>query len=325
MVSIGSAIFFYLTTIQNTNGELLLILAALILFSVAVIAVFLIKKRTTSNNFTHKSESDKLHDNIRLLQQKLEEKDKELKQIQLYKNPKDQKALKTEDVSKNFKHIQEVREEERRRIAREIHDELGQQLTALKFDLNWIRKRLQPDQEAIAKKASQAMLLIDQTINSVRKISSELRPQILDDLGLIPALEWQCMDFEKRTGVRCHFKSSVPDVEFENEFGVNVFRILQETLTNVARHSGATKAKAEISFEKDIFCMRISDNGAGITDHETENNYSLGIIGMKERAMMYGGELHIQGSKENGTTVMVKIPLPKHGKKLWPEQNETKR
>jgi signal transduction histidine kinase len=315
--------------ISQHRDDALFFTGALMALVAAIIFAFNVKKKLHSDSSDKPQNAESLQQRILELNKKLKENEDQMADVYSKKSSISSTPLNNQDKESTHLRnlnlqIQKAREEERRRIAREIHDELGQQLTALKFDINWIKKKLNVDQENISNKARQALTLIDQTIHSVRKISSDLRPGILDDLGLIPALEWQCMDFEKRTGIKCSFRSYIQEVEFSTDFSVNVFRILQETLTNVARHSGATRVKINIALEKDIFSMSIIDNGTGINKGEKENKTSFGILGMKERALIYGGELSISGSSEDGTTVRVKIPLPKQGKSLWPEQNETR-
>jgi signal transduction histidine kinase len=203
--------------------------------------------------------------------------------------------------------IQSIREEERTTIAREIHDELGQALTGLKMDLSWLRKKI-PEEELIEK--TQSMLkLIDSTIQTVRKISTELRPGILDDLGLIAAIEWQAGDFQSRTGIKCEFDSSLEEVALEREVSTAIFRIVQETLTNVVRHANATQVNIKVGEEDGILLVEIEDNGRGITGKEVSSPKSLGLLGMRERAHLFGGELEIKGTSGERTVVMVRIPL----------------
>ena len=203
--------------------------------------------------------------------------------------------------------IQSIREEERTTIAREIHDELGQALTGLKMDLSWLRKKI-PEEELIEK--TQSMLkLIDSTIQTVRKISTELRPGILDDLGLIAAIEWQAGDFQSRTGIKCEFNSSLEEVALEREVSTAIFRIVQETLTNVVRHANATQVNIKVGEEDGILLVEIEDNGRGITGKEISSPKSLGLLGMRERAHLFGGELEIKGTSGERTVVMVRIPL----------------
>ncbi|HSB69980.1 MAG TPA: PAS domain S-box protein [Candidatus Methylomirabilis sp.] len=206
-------------------------------------------------------------------------------------------------------HLESVREEERARIAREAHDELGQALTALKFDLAWLIHRLPKHQPAAQEKAQGMLALIDTTINTVRRISEDLRPSILDTLGLVAALEWQAQEFQTRTGIACSLLSGLPDVTLDRTPSTALFRICQESLTNVARHAQATRVIIRLSAEADYLALAVEDNGRGIPEQDFANATSLGLLGMRERALLLGGELTIVGRPGAGTTVMVKVPL----------------
>jgi signal transduction histidine kinase len=205
-------------------------------------------------------------------------------------------------------HIQSIREEERASIAREVHDELGQALTALKMDLLWIEKRLPADSDAPTEKIKSMFEMIDSTIQSVRKISSGLRPQVLDDAGLIGALKWQAREFQMRTGVRCNLDLAIDDIVLEQDRATAVFRIFQEVLTNVARHAKATRVDVELGVAGEHLVLKIADNGRGISDAELKSPKSLGILGIRERALLAGGSVEITGG-EAGTAVTLRIPL----------------
>jgi PAS domain S-box-containing protein len=204
--------------------------------------------------------------------------------------------------------LQSVREEERAKIALEIHDDLGQALTGLKLDSAWVMKNLLPDQTALKDKLQAMGKRIDHTVRSVRRLSTELRPRILDDFGLVAALEWQAQEFENRTGIRCRFRSSLQRPDLHPDRSVAVFRIFQETLTNVVRHSGATKVEAALRKEGKWLRLTVRDNGRGISEEEISRTKSLGLVGMRERAILLGGELTIQGKPGKGTTLILKIP-----------------
>jgi signal transduction histidine kinase len=149
----------------------------------------------------------------------------------------------------------------------------------------------------------------DNVINTVRRISADLRPAIIDDLGLIAALEWKCHDFEEKTGVGCKFISTVKERKFENHFGINAYRILQETLTNVSRHSKATSVTVSVHESDEELFMEIADNGVGIDKDREKNGKTLGIVGMKERAALLGGKLSIEGEPGKGTNTKLILPL----------------
>jgi PAS domain S-box-containing protein len=206
-------------------------------------------------------------------------------------------------------HLLSVREEERSAIAREIHDEFAQALTGLKMDLSWLAARLPPNQPALFEKARTMATLIDSTVQSVRKIVGKLRPGLLDDLGLVAALEWYAHDFQTRTGMQCKFTSCVPDLHLDRERATAVFRIFQESLTNVARHANASRVTAKLNVVSGDLILEIKDNGRGITDGELANPKSFGLLGMRERAYLLGGEIRILGRPGKGTAITVQIPI----------------
>jgi PAS domain S-box-containing protein len=220
----------------------------------------------------------------------------------------------TEEIQKLTAHLQDIREEERTRIAREIHDELGQQLTGLKMDASWIGKKIKQEDLIIQQKVSTMISLIDETVKTVRRISSELRPGILDDLGLIPALEWQCQEFEKRTGIQSVCCADQFDFNPDRNLSTTIFRVYQEALTNVARHSQATQVVTTLEIDENVAKLTINDNGLGfdMTDVKTKN--SLGLIGMRERALMVNGELEIKSEALKGTAIVLTVPLKKTDK-----------
>jgi two-component system sensor histidine kinase UhpB len=201
--------------------------------------------------------------------------------------------------------VQTVREEERARVAREIHDELGQALTAIKIDLSSLIR----GQPAAKKQESASVLkLVDETIQSVRRISTELRPAILDAGGLAAALEWAAGEFEARTGTKCRLDLPQADVAIDQDRATALFRIFQETLTNVARHANATEVNVRLAEENGDLTLEVHDNGQGLSEEQLSGGGSLGILGMRERALLLGGELKIKGSPEKGTTVRVRVP-----------------
>lgn len=208
-------------------------------------------------------------------------------------------------------YLQQIREEERAKIAREIHDELGQALTAIKMDISYLFKKYK-DHHSVSEKANSIFSVIDSTIQAIKRISTELRPGILDDLGLIPAIEWQIREFEKRCGIKCHLRIAQEKINIDKESSVAIFRILQEGLTNIARHASATEVFVDLFENEDNLYLEIIDNGKGISEDHIRNPKSFGIIGMRERVYSLGGDLHISGNKKGrGTRVDIKIPLKK--------------
>lgn len=205
--------------------------------------------------------------------------------------------------------LQLVREEESLRIAREIHDELGGALTGLKMDLSWLDKRLSEPAKAMKQQKMLGMLeLIDETIQKVRNIATELRPAILDDLGLAATIEWQTREFQNRTEIECRIISLHEDVRISSEKATAVFRIFQELLTNVARHAEATLVDIRMEKQNGEVILEVSDNGRGIKESELSNTKSLGLLGMRERALVFGGQVHIARAEGKGTRVTVSIP-----------------
>jgi len=209
--------------------------------------------------------------------------------------------------------IRSTREEEGTRIAREIHDELGGILTGLKWDLEKIDNTLSSpsdeDLPAIRERIRSMTTLIETTINTVRRIASELRPGVLDDLGLVAAIEWQVEQFQLRSGLKCHLTNNASEVELSRERATAVFRILQEILTNVLRHARAANLYVKLRRSKHYFALEVKDDGQGITESQRMNSQSLGLLGMKERALLVGGEVRITGKEGAGTTVVVRVPL----------------
>nr|WP_321400476.1 sensor histidine kinase [uncultured Desulfobacter sp.] len=205
-------------------------------------------------------------------------------------------------------HIQLAKEEEAKRIAREIHDELGQSLTALKIDIHWLKGELAEQTSVVQDKIGIMLRLISETINSVRKISSQLRPVLLDDFGLSAAMEWQVKEFSDRTGISSHFFSRPENIVPRQDQSVALFRVFQEALTNVARHASATQVKAGLWETSNTIVMEVCDNGIGITKSQMTDTRSFGVIGMHERVKRLGGELEIDGQKGQGTTLRAWIP-----------------
>jgi signal transduction histidine kinase len=212
--------------------------------------------------------------------------------------------------------LQTAREEERTRIAREIHDALGSALTALKWGLEELQK-LVPDSGGVVplptlrEKIDGMMRLAGGTMHTVRRIAWELRPSILDDLGLMEAIEWQVQQFEAQTGIVCHYDCALEDFSLSPEQSTAVFRIFQEALTNVRRHANATRVDVTISKSAGDFTLTIRDNGRGIRDEERSGQLSLGLLGMQERAHLVGGRIDIAGSQGEGTVVTVRVPSSK--------------
>jgi signal transduction histidine kinase len=204
--------------------------------------------------------------------------------------------------------LQSVREEEQIRIAREVHDGLGQQLTGLKMDLTWLVAKLRPDQELLVKKIGSMFQLIDETIHSVRKIASGLRPELLDEAGLAAAIDWHARDFQQRTGIRCMLDVPPDSDGLDPERSTAVFRIFQEVLTNVARHANASRVDVSMRRDDARFMLEVRDNGKGIASATIHDSRSLGLLGMRERVLPFDGNIEISGSRGKGTRVVVSLP-----------------
>jgi PAS domain S-box-containing protein len=227
-----------------------------------------------------------------------------------------QKMLIEEQLKKSYDdirllnmHLETVREEERAFIAREIHDELGQQLTALKMDASWINKKLAVNDTQASERLNSMLLLIDETVKTVRRIASDLRPGILDDLGLIAALEWQSNEFEKRTGIKVVFNSAVNEMEIQKKCSTAVFRVYQEVLTNIARHAHATLVETQIELSGHMLRLSIKDNGIGFSIDEVKSKNTLGLIGINERVAMLHGEIILDSRLDEGTHIIITVPL----------------
>lgn len=204
------------------------------------------------------------------------------------------------------KRLNEIREEERTLLSRELHDQFGQALTALKIDLNELQYQIRTSPDA-ADKLNDMIGMVSNIIRDVQRISSDLRPEILYDLGLVPAIEWVTGSFEKRTGVKCTLETDGHEYS-DSTNNLALFRILQESLTNVIRHANASSVFVSLRHRKDGIIMTISDDGKGITKNCIESSKSLGIIGMQERARQIGGSLEITSGKNAGTTLTIRIP-----------------
>ncbi|AFH48015.1 Signal transduction histidine kinase [Ignavibacterium album JCM 16511] len=226
-----------------------------------------------------------------------------------------ERKIAEEKLKKNAKllrelaaHLQSIREEERKTIAREIHDEFGQTLTVLKIKLTLLNKKIPEELLYLKNPLNEAIQMIDATVETVQKISSKLRPDILDELGLLPAIEWQVSEFEKISGIKCTVVLPAQEIPFDKERATAIFRILQEALTNIARHSAADKVQISLYTQSSKIVFEIKDNGKGITNEQIKDVKSLGIHGMEERVLIFGGSFSIEGYSGKGTTIKIEIP-----------------
>lgn len=213
-----------------------------------------------------------------------------------------------EKLRELFELLQVIREEERKDIAREIHDELGQLLTVLKIDIKWLEKRI--SEHELGEKINSMTELIDMTIQNVRRIASELRPVILDDFGLTAAILWHAKEIEKRTGIKFNIIFIPEDITIDNNKSVIVYRIIQELLTNIIRHACATEVEIKLKYRKNKLFISVKDNGTGIEGrHIVYPRKSFGLLGINERVHYWGGMLHIKGKHGRGTSVTIMLPM----------------
>lgn len=211
-------------------------------------------------------------------------------------------------------YLQSSIEEERARISREIHDDIGQRMTALRMDLSMLQKSLSqhpesPLRESALQELPQMQKMIDDSIAAMRKIIRDLRPEVLDTLGLMDGLRWQTDEFQKRSGINCRLTLPNVNLTFNSEITTALFRILQESLSNVARHSQASEVDVSLSLRQDVLTLTVVDNGKGISDEEIKKVESFGLLGIRERVRSIGGEVVIEGKKGEGTRVHVAVPF----------------
>jgi PAS domain S-box-containing protein len=220
--------------------------------------------------------------------------------------------------------LQSVREEERAKVAREIHDELGQVLTALKINLDWLERKLgvrdnDPSLNPLLDRVVESAEITDSAISSVQKIAWDLRPSSLDTLGLTTALGHEAQRFQQRTGITCQIKLPTDGLGLPPKAATTIFRIFQEAVTNVARHAQATEVRASLEAESDEVILQVEDNGRGIRPEELADAKSLGLLGMRERAAVLGGEVIIAAAQPKGTRVLLRLPRAANDTKFWAE------
>lgn len=206
-------------------------------------------------------------------------------------------------------HLQHIREEERIQIARDIHDELGQQLTGLKMDASWLNKKLVTEDKAIHDKLTDMIKLIDEAVKSVRRISADLRPSMLDDLGLVAALEWHSHETETRYGIPVKFHSDCNDAEISIEKATSLFRIFQEALNNAIKHARASSIISRLTKQDGRFILQINDDGIGMKEEEVKSKKTLGLLGIQERVFILSGKYTMKSEPGKGTFLQIEIPL----------------
>ena len=215
-----------------------------------------------------------------------------------------------EELRSLSRHLQSVREEEKARIAREVHDELGSTLTALRMDLDWMGSRLPAEMEPLREKRSAMVKLVEAAVAATRKIVTDLRPSILDDLGLAAAVRWQATEFQKHTGVPIEVEAPDTDGKVQRDTALALFRIFQETLTNVARHAKATRVWVDLAVSEERYVLQVRDDGAGMSEKDRVKPTSHGLRGMRERAQQFGGDVSVSSQPGRGTTLVASMPAP---------------
>lgn len=229
------------------------------------------------------------------------------------KNAEEQLSKSHDQLRALTAHLQSVREDERIKIARDLHDELGQVLAALKMDLALLNQRLGSSAKVprpkLVREIASMCGMVDRTIQAVRRIITELRPAVLDHLDFNDAIEWQTQEFQSRAGIACEFHSNLRSIKLERTTATILFRIFQETITNVQWHSKASHVRIALEEKDGRLNLEVHDNGRGITEGEISEAKSFGILGIRERALLLGGEVHIFGAPGQGTTVRVQVPL----------------
>lgn len=224
------------------------------------------------------------------------------------------------DLSRLSVHVETVKEQERSRIAREIHDELGGTLTAIKIMLLRVGKGLAPEAAEAMDRLLSAEALVDSAMETTRRIATELRPAILD-LGIVAAIEWQAAEFEKRMDIACQVTCAYKEIPLDASISIVLFRVFQEALTNIAKHAGATRVEIELEADADSVTLQVHDNGRGIADKDLTKSQTFGILGMQERARSLGGEAGVRRTR-SGTAVTLRLPRAPHDAAEGPAEEE---
>jgi len=237
------------------------------------------------------------------------------------KQAKDESERSSDQLRSLYLRLEQVREEERTRTAREVHDHLSQLLTTIKLELSLLQNKLSPSNSSTQKSVVQLLEMSNDAIQAVKKIAMDLRPPILDDLGIGEAINWQVKEFMTRTNIKCEFVNDLNELEIDLERSTTLFRIFQETLTNIVRHAGATEVYVALSYSNEYIVLQVKDNGCGVSPHQVSSLRSLGILGMRERAMAWGGDMQICGVPDGGTSIIINIKRDNHGSKKGGRKN----
>ena len=300
--------------ISNMIGHLLMVISFYLIYR-AIIVTGLVKpydllfKNLKDIEKELRKSKEELEIRVRERTKKLSESNKQLQEM-IREHELTQEELKglNQQLHELFIYIERIREDVEKKIALDIHDKLGQALTGLKLDLAWLIKHAPEVDEKIKHKMESMSDLIDDTIDLTRKISSEIRPAVLD-IGLVAAIEWQANEFQERSGITCNFISNIDETNLDKDHSAHVFCIFQEILTNVARHANASRVDIKIHKNDSNLLLEVKDNGRGIKKREILDPDSLGIFGMRERTSFLGGTFDICGMEGGGTKTTLNIPV----------------
>ena len=230
--------------------------------------------------------------------------------IDIFQNEElQQLEKKSSQLKKLSAHLNQVREEERETAAKLIHDELGQSLTAMKMDLVWVRNQIPGEKNSVREKLDEMIQSVETNIYSVQKITAELRPGMIHELGLVAAIEWEIETIRNRVGIQCEFRPDFDDTALDNIIALDIYRIIKELITNAVRHSEATALFLEISRESDSMKIRFSDNGKGTTVEELNASDAFGIMSIKERVNNYNGDVEFDTDLSVGFEVRISLPV----------------
>ncbi len=307
ILAVLAGVYFFASPLDNALRPVAFVLLGLLVI-VLVVREITERKRTEEAAHTARSLNEELDQRVAQRAFELENANRKLEtEIADHEYATEQLRLLTA-------HLQSAREEERIRIAQEIHDEIGTLMTAIKMDLAFLSKEIagrggKKSPEVLCEEIGDTTKLVDNAIQTIHQIVLELRPAVLDHMGVRAALEWQLQEFQTRTKIDCQFTSNLDSIHLDAERSTAVFRILQEALTNVARHAHATRVEASLREEDDQLVLQVRDNGRGISEEQISSTGRFGLLGMRERAHACGGDVVVRGSPGQGTVVMVRMPV----------------
>jgi signal transduction histidine kinase len=307
ILTLLAGVYFFVPPLNDALRPAAFVLVGLLVI-VLVVREITEHRRTEDAAHTARSLNEELDQRVAQRTRELENANRRLEtEIAEHQNATEQLRLLTA-------HLQSAREEERIRIAQEIHDEIGTLMTAIKMDLAFLSKEIagkgaKKSPEVLCEEIGDTTKLVDNAIQTIHQIVLELRPAVLDHMGLRAALEWQLQEFQTRTKIQYQFISNLDAIHLDAERSTAVFRILQEALTNVARHAHATRVDASLQEEDDQLVLQVRDNGRGISEEQISGIGRFGLLGMRERAHASGGDVVVRGSPGQGTVVTVRMPV----------------